>query len=376
VLSLAGQAVGQQAGGYFYVPPKEPTHPGFVDVTASIAGHREVDPLANIHCVQVNRVIFDGNTCIPESWLHARIANAGPMVCLMANGGSGTTLDAVAEELLLQYRGHGFRDVRIERELILDEGDETATVVFQIQEGERSVAEKVPEAALGRPPESHADILFRLADRLRSPRVELHFGHTRAFPPAETPRQFLARHLLGTCISEKSDMPTIPLSETRPEEDFKDFVTRVKESALGGILFQCVCASDAGRIPSIHVNTDPPLPGVRSLMGWLEPTSIGVVEFRYGVPKANTSDEAIALGCSEELRREVLGCVRQLHREPKCVSISGKPGQPCSFAPVLAIQGVQSDSPVRVYFVAPEWSRHGQTSRFVDGLNGGISPIF
>jgi hypothetical protein len=379
VLSRAGQAVGQQAGGYFYVPPKESPPPGFVDVSTLIAGHWEVDPLANIHCVPVNRVIFDGNTYIPESWLRARIAKAGPVVCLMGNGGSGTTLDVVAEDLLLHYRGHGFHDVRIERELILEDGDVAATVVFRIQEGERRLAKGMRASALGSRPECQADMFLRIADRIRSPRVELHFGQTRTFPPVEEARQILHRHLLGTGISGRSDTLTIPLSETQPEEDFKDFVTRVKETAQGGILFQCVCASDAGLIVSIVINHDPPLRGIRSLMGWVEPHLAGVVEFRYGVLKDNPTDETIALGCSEELRSEILGCVRQLHREPECVPTSGKPCQPCSFATALAVQDIQPENSVRVYFVAPGGNRRGYSSgfsRFVDRLNAGISPIF
>src|SRR5262249_35754056 len=86
---------------------------------------------------RVNRINFVGNFFVTEARLRTQIKSSRPFLGLI--GGEFNPLMADNDVTLLEeyYRGFGFHDVRVRRELQWDEDQRHVRLMFHIKEGKQ-----------------------------------------------------------------------------------------------------------------------------------------------------------------------------------------------------------------------------------------------
>src|SRR5262249_39630715 len=98
---------------------------------------RVVFNIAEGPVVKVHRIGFTGNSFVSDARLRTQIDSSRPFLGLIGGVFNPLLADHDALKLEEYYKGHGFQDVKVSRELVYDENYRTVDLVFHIHEGVR-----------------------------------------------------------------------------------------------------------------------------------------------------------------------------------------------------------------------------------------------
>jgi hypothetical protein len=103
---------------------------------------RVVFNIAEGPIVKVHQIRFTGNAFASDALLRVKIDSNRPFLGLMSGAFPPQVADHDVHKLEDYYKRHGFRDVKVARELVYDENCRTVDLVFHINEGTRFCLEQ------------------------------------------------------------------------------------------------------------------------------------------------------------------------------------------------------------------------------------------